>query len=227
MCWGAKKVKSVTISVNDKYIIWEENIEKIVKNTELVVEAGCVGIYVVDGVLKNVCPAGKWLLKSKDEEKKKCALRLIGVNMDKIFEIRCGAGNIPYKDLEINIETLVGAHGSCKIKIAQPWVLFTTMGKVNVTAEEIDQYMKLKLGEIMTATLAEVLQNYDYSTISTQQSDIADTLAKRCAVKLNEIGVRKEDLHTLAVDAFKDVCTGGNPRPTSIEDIEALYNLAY
>lgn len=45
--------------------------------------------------------------------------------------------------------------------------------------------------------------------------------------KLNEIGVRKEDLHTLAVDAFNDVCTGGNPRPTSIEDIEALYNLAY
>ena len=45
--------------------------------------------------------------------------------------------------------------------------------------------------------------------------------------KLNEIGVRKEDLHTLAVDAFNDVCTGSNPRPTSIEDIEALYNLAY
>jgi lactaldehyde reductase len=45
--------------------------------------------------------------------------------------------------------------------------------------------------------------------------------------KLNEIGVRKEDLHTLAVDAFNDVCTGGNPRPTAIEDIEALYNKAY
>ena len=44
---------------------------------------------------------------------------------------------------------------------------------------------------------------------------------------LNEIGVRKEDLHQLAIDAFNDVCTGGNPRPTSIEDIEALYNEAY
>ena len=45
--------------------------------------------------------------------------------------------------------------------------------------------------------------------------------------KLHEIGVRKEDLHTLAVAAFNDVCTGGTPRPTSIEDIEALYNKAY
>ena len=45
--------------------------------------------------------------------------------------------------------------------------------------------------------------------------------------KLNEIGVKKEDLHQLAIDAFNDVCTGGNPRPTSIEEIEALYHKAF
>ena len=38
--------------------------------------------------------------------------------------------------------------------------------------------------------------------------------------KLHEINVKEEDLHQLAVDAFNDVCTGGNPRPTSVEDIE-------
>lgn len=45
--------------------------------------------------------------------------------------------------------------------------------------------------------------------------------------KLHEINVREEDLHQLAIDAFNDVCTGGNPRPTSIEEIEALYHKAY
>lgn len=45
--------------------------------------------------------------------------------------------------------------------------------------------------------------------------------------KLHEINVREEDLHQLAIDAFNDVCTGGNPRPTSIEDIEALYHKAF
>ena len=39
--------------------------------------------------------------------------------------------------------------------------------------------------------------------------------------------VREEDLHQLAIDAFNDVCTGGNPRPTSIAEIEALYHKAY
>ena len=45
--------------------------------------------------------------------------------------------------------------------------------------------------------------------------------------RLHEIGVREEDLHQLAIDAFNDVCTGGNPRPTSIEEIEALYHKAF
>ncbi|MCC8089581.1 MAG: lactaldehyde reductase [Rikenellaceae bacterium] len=45
--------------------------------------------------------------------------------------------------------------------------------------------------------------------------------------RLREIGVKKEDFPQLAAAAFNDVCTGGNPRQTSIEDIEKLYNTAY
>lgn len=45
--------------------------------------------------------------------------------------------------------------------------------------------------------------------------------------KLHEIGVREEDLHQLAIDAFNDVCTSGNPRPTSVDDIETLYHKAF
>jgi len=45
--------------------------------------------------------------------------------------------------------------------------------------------------------------------------------------KLNEIGVKKEDIPQLAVAAFNDVCTGANPRPTSVADIEVLYRIAF
>ena len=45
--------------------------------------------------------------------------------------------------------------------------------------------------------------------------------------KLHEINVKEEDLHQLAVDAYNDVCTGGNPRPTSVEESEALYRKAF
>ena len=45
--------------------------------------------------------------------------------------------------------------------------------------------------------------------------------------RLREIGVREEDIPALAVAAFDDVCTGGNPRPTSVAEIETLYRTAY
>ena len=37
----------------------------------------------------------------------------------------------------------------------------------------------------------------------------------------------REDIPALAVAAFNDVCTGGNPRPTSVGDIEKLYRTAF
>ena len=45
--------------------------------------------------------------------------------------------------------------------------------------------------------------------------------------KLSEIGVKQEDLQALSVAAFNDVCTGGNPRPTSPEEILEIYKKAY
>lgn len=44
---------------------------------------------------------------------------------------------------------------------------------------------------------------------------------------LCEIGVKREDIPDLAVAAFNDVCTGGNPRATSVEDIAKLYEIAF
>lgn len=45
--------------------------------------------------------------------------------------------------------------------------------------------------------------------------------------KLHEIGVKEEDLETLSQAAFNDVCTGGNPRDTSPEEILEIYKKAF
>ena len=45
--------------------------------------------------------------------------------------------------------------------------------------------------------------------------------------KLHEIGVKEEDLPALAESAFADVCTGGNPRPCTVESILGIYKTAY
>lgn len=45
--------------------------------------------------------------------------------------------------------------------------------------------------------------------------------------KLHEIGVKEEDLQTLSESAFADVCTGGNPRPCTVESILGIYKTAF
>lgn len=53
------------------------------------------------------------------------------------------------------------------------------------------------------------------------------SLSIRIPQRLREIGVQEEDIPALAVAAFNDVCTGGNPRPTSVAEIEMLYHTAF
>jgi lactaldehyde reductase len=40
---------------------------------------------------------------------------------------------------------------------------------------------------------------------------------------ITELGVKEEDIPAIAKDALADVCTGGNPRDTSVDDIINLY----
>ena len=40
---------------------------------------------------------------------------------------------------------------------------------------------------------------------------------------LSELGVKEEDIPQIAADAYRDVCTPGNPRETTLEEISELY----
>jgi lactaldehyde reductase len=49
-------------------------------------------------------------------------------------------------------------------------------------------------------------------------------LAEDVGIKTSLAGVAKEeDIHQMSLDAYADACRPGNPRETSVEDIEALY----
>ena len=41
--------------------------------------------------------------------------------------------------------------------------------------------------------------------------------------RLRDVGMKEEDIDALAAAALADVCTGGNPRDTNLEEIKALY----
>lgn len=45
--------------------------------------------------------------------------------------------------------------------------------------------------------------------------------------KLRDINIKESDLERLSIDAFNDVCTGGNPRETSQKEILEIYKKAF
>lgn len=55
--------------------------------------------------------------------------------------------------------------------------------------------------------------------------DAVDQLGKDVGIPrtISELGVKREDFKALAKDAFRDACTPGNPRDTTVEEIISLY----
>lgn len=89
-------------------------------------------------------------------------------------------------------------------------------------------YCKKKYGDIARA------MGVDIKGMSEDQAaDAAIEAVKALSVsinipqKLSEIGIPKDALKQLAEDALIDPCTGGNPRPTNVQEILEIYNTAY
>lgn len=183
------KVKEVTISTNDEYVIWNVDVSDVARDATLHVEQGALGIYIVNGATRSVNNAGRWVINSKADEKLGNRIQLVGANADRTYEILCGIGGVPFKDMEINAETVVGAHGECKISVLQPWILCNVLGKTTVKLDDIDTYIRAKLSELMTSSLADVLQKYDYSSINTRLSDISAEMKDKLFDEFEKIGI--------------------------------------
>ena len=187
--FGKDKIKEVTISTNDEYVIWNVDVTNVARDATLYVEQGALGIYIVNGSTRSINPAGRWVINAKADEKLGNRIQLVGANADKTYEIFCGIGGVPFKDFEINAETVVGAHGECKISILQPWVLCTVLGKNTIKLEHIDDYIRSKLSELMTSSLAEVLGKYDYSSINSKISEISEEMKNKLFDEFEKCGI--------------------------------------
>lgn len=198
------KVKEVTVSTNGEYIIWNVDVSNVAKDATLYVEQGALGIYIVNGSTRSVNNAGRWVINSKEDVKLGNKIQLVGANADKTYEILCGIGGVPFKDFEINAETVVGAHGECKISILQPWVLCNVLGKTEVKLEDIDGYIRAKLSELMTSSLAEVLQKYDYTSINSKLSEISAEMKDKLFDEFEKIGIGIENFALKGIHFTED-----------------------
>ena len=68
----------------------------------------------------------------------------------------------------------------------------------------------------------DMLDSLGVNSVEDLFSDIPEELKLK-----RELNIPKEGLPRLAKDALADVCTGGNPREVTYEDILKLYEIAY
>lgn len=79
-----------------------------------------------------------------------------------------------------------------------------------------------EIAEVLNITNADSMS---LSEVRDAACEAIDQLSKDVGIPatISELGVKAEDLPSIAEDAFRDVCTPGNPRDTSVQEIIELY----
>lgn len=82
-----------------------------------------------------------------------------------------------------------------------------------------------KYREIAIALGIEKAATMSLADVRDAACDAIDQLSQDVGIPatISELGVKKEDLPKIAEDALRDVCTPGNPRETSVQEIIELY----
>ena len=150
MCFKKKAKKSITVTPNPEYCIWVIPTDDLAYNAVVDIGSGCQLLYIVNGQLRSKEQARRVVVNPKKEKRAANKITLIGVNFNKVFEIMCGAGNIPYKDREIGAETVVGISADMKVRIRDGWKLYTMFGNKNITEQEVNELIRSKCAEILS-----------------------------------------------------------------------------
>lgn len=168
------KTKLITISYDAEHCIRSIPLDNIAYNATVVVETGCIGIYVVNGRMRPpIFEPGRYMINDKSERGFISSMGLIAANVDKEFNICSGIGGIPYHDDELNMDAKVGISADMKVRINNPWVFYVALGNRDITEADISEYLRGQCATVLQAELAKRLQYCTYENISTQATKMA------------------------------------------------------
>ena len=183
------KTKQITISIDPVHCIRSIPLDDIAYNTTVIVETGCVGIYVVNGRKNSTFRPGTAYMINDKKDRDIRSMVLIGANVNKEFEVCSGVGGIPYHDDELGMDAQVGISADMKVHIINPWDFYVALGNRDVTEKDINDYLRGQCAAVLQAELAKRLQYCTYENISAQASKMAQKVEEQLQKIFLEKGV--------------------------------------
>ncbi len=190
----SSKKQTITISIDNEHCIRSIPVEGIGYDTTVIVETGCVGIYVVNGRPRQpILEPGRYLINDKRERGLISSFALIGANVNKEFEILCGVGGLPYRDPDLDYDAKVGISADMRVHIVNPWELYTAMGNRDLSEREINDYVRGQCISVLQAELTKRLTYCTYDMLPAQAEKMGQKVEERLRELFLNKGIRLVD----------------------------------
>ena len=170
--------------------IWSVPVQGIESSKVIVrVGNGCQAILYADGHPKVLNCGPSTFAWRKDLKGK--AVNLIGINLEKKFTIRMGAGGVPYRDWETGETVEVGVRGECDINILDARAIINLFGGgvEKISIDDVRSSVLAKMQEFLKTKLSKVLIGCGYTEINSRLDEFSGELQKAFREEFSKDGL--------------------------------------
>lgn len=189
MCLFSKPTYIDITSANENPI-WSVPVREI-KSREVVLRVGdsCQAILYVDGAHRIFHPGKATLAWKKDFYGK--AVTLIGVNLEKKFTIKFGAGGVPFRDWETDESVEVGVRGECDVTILDAKAIVNLFGNGvdKISVDDVRNGILAKMQEYLKSNLSEMLMGCSYTEVNSMIGDFSNKLLNAFKTEFSKDGL--------------------------------------
>lgn len=170
----------INVTSDGDSLLWSIPVQDIdSKEVNLCVGEGCQAIIYLDGAPKPFEPGKKTLQWRKIVAGH--SVSVVGVNLEKRFPLKFGAGDIPCNDWEIGETPLVGLSGECDVNVMDASSIHKIFGSniKNIKISDIKEKIDAKVKEFIGTELSNALKTYGYVEINGRRNELSDKLKEK------------------------------------------------
>lgn len=202
--FGSKKVSEILVKPDGESVVWKVDYDpsELSKIVKVKITEGSAAIVFKDGGYEKTIRRDEELDWARVYKKENSTISIYGTDMNKLFEMKFGFGEIPFHDDEIDDTVEIGVRGICKFRINDPKALLLAMG-TNQDSIKVDTVRAKFFGDLETAVRSKctkVFEDHGYVDVQGALDEMSKFIQKSIEQDMINAGIMVESCKLVGVN---------------------------
>jgi hypothetical protein len=163
------------------------------RKVSLQVGTGCEVLVYINNAYDSTINVGEEVIKWRATTKHGKKIKFIGITCYKEFKLGFGIGEIPYHDVETDLDPLIGVCIECRCRLVDGRALRDNFTFDDIDATMVNENLRTTIQSRLCKQFAEVLRGKRYNAVFGCTQELADSMRTEVSAILRKYGIELVD----------------------------------